>query len=102
MKRLKGEIEIFRKNQNRGSRKPDFIIRKPHFYTVQLMQPIYRFVEIALGVMWAPLGRLLAYFQRQRNHIEDSANEFVAERENMANCVHIGNSRSVIQKRLVE
>ena len=62
----------------------------------------YRFVETALGVMWAPLGRLLAYFQRQRNHIEDSANEFVAERENITNCVHISSSRSVIQKRLVE
>ena len=45
------------------------------------MQPIYTLVETALRVMWAPLGRLLAFVLRQTNQIDDGTNEFAADRE---------------------
>jgi len=54
------------------------------------MQPIYRLVDIAVKVMWAPLGRLLAYVLPQRHRINDGANEFAADRE--SDCL-VGDSR---------
>ena len=57
------------------------------------MQPIYKLIEIALRVIWAPLGRLIGYVRayERRNQIDDGANEFAADRE--SNCLDIGDSR---------
>ena len=57
------------------------------------MQPLYSFVESALRVMWAPLGRFLAYVLRGRNQIQEGTNDFVADREKMTKCTLAGNAR---------
>ena len=54
------------------------------------MQPIYRLVKVAFRVMWAPLGRLLAFVLRRRNQIDDGTNEFAADSE--SDCL-VGDSR---------
>ena len=63
------------------NRKPDIYFQEESPFQIQLMQPIYRLVDIALKVVWAPLGRLLAFVLRRRNQIDDGTNEFAADRE---------------------